>query len=66
VRLITAILLAAVMLANAEQTRAEDGGKTLRYAVIGDSYSIGEGATERQSWPALLARHLMSRVRRRL
>ncbi|MGI8435454.1 MAG: SGNH/GDSL hydrolase family protein [Chthoniobacterales bacterium] len=30
----------------------------LRYAVIGDSYSIGEGASEEQSWPALLARHL--------
>ena len=51
------------MMANAEQTRAGDGGKTLRYAVIGDSYSIGEGTTERQSWPALLTRHLTSRVR---
>ena len=51
------------MMANAEQTRAADRGKTLRYAVIGDSYSIGEGTTERQSWPALLTRHLTSRVR---
>lgn len=30
----------------------------IRYAVIGDSYSIGEGATEAESWPALLARRL--------
>jgi lysophospholipase L1-like esterase len=30
----------------------------IRYAVIGDSYSIGEGATERESWPALLAQRL--------
>lgn len=30
----------------------------LRYAVIGDSYSIGEGASEPESWPALLAVHL--------
>lgn len=30
----------------------------IRYAVVGDSYSIGEGASEKQSWPALLARHL--------
>jgi acyl-CoA thioesterase I len=30
----------------------------IRYAVIGDSYSIGEGATEQESWPAQLARHL--------
>src|SRR4249920_2550462 len=30
----------------------------IRYAVVGDSYSIGEGATEKESWPALLAIHL--------
>jgi len=30
----------------------------IRYSVIGDSYSIGEGATPRESWPALLAKHL--------
>ena len=30
----------------------------IRYAAIGDSYSIGEGASELESWPALLARHL--------
>lgn len=32
--------------------------KVIRYAAIGDSYSIGEGASEAESWPALLARHL--------
>ncbi|HEX3818133.1 MAG TPA: SGNH/GDSL hydrolase family protein [Chthoniobacterales bacterium] len=32
--------------------------KPIRYAVIGDSYSIGEGAREAESWPALLARRL--------
>jgi lysophospholipase L1-like esterase len=32
--------------------------RAIRYAVIGDSYSIGEGATEADSWPVLLARHL--------
>jgi len=35
-----------------------DAKTTIRYAVVGDSYSIGEGATEKESWPALLARHL--------
>jgi lysophospholipase L1-like esterase len=30
----------------------------IRYAAIGDSYFIGEGASEPESWPALLARHL--------
>ena len=32
--------------------------RSIRYAVVGDSYSIGEGASEAESWPALLARHL--------
>ena len=40
----------------AEQTT--DPEKGIRYAVVGDSYSIGEGATPEQSWPALLARSL--------
>ena len=30
----------------------------IRYAVIGDSYSCGEGAKPSESWPALLAQHL--------
>ena len=32
----------------------------IRYAVIGDSYSCGEGATPKESWPALLTQHLKS------
>jgi len=30
----------------------------IRYGPIGDSYSIGEGASPNESWPALLAQHL--------
>jgi acyl-CoA thioesterase I len=30
----------------------------IRYAVIGDSYSCGEGATPKESWPSLLTQHL--------
>src|SRR2546423_3007387 len=32
----------------------------VRYAVIGDSYSCGEGAKPSESWPALLTQHLKS------
>jgi lysophospholipase L1-like esterase len=32
----------------------------IRYVAVGDSYSIGEGATPEQSWPSLLTRHLSS------
>jgi lysophospholipase L1-like esterase len=30
----------------------------IRYAVIGDSFSCGEGASPKESWPALLTQHL--------
>src|ERR1700722_15515221 len=30
----------------------------IRYAAIGDSYSIGEGASPNESWPAVLTQHL--------
>ena len=32
----------------------------IRYAVIGDSYSCGEGAKPTESWPSLLIQHLKS------
>ena len=31
---------------------------TLRYIPIGDSYTIGEGVTEAERWPNLLAVHM--------
>ena len=34
------------------------GKEKIRYAVIGDSYSCGEGASPKESWPTLLAQHL--------
>ena len=34
------------------------GKEKIRYAVIGDSYSCGEGAKPSESWPALLTAHL--------
>ncbi len=30
----------------------------IRYVAIGDSYSIGDGASPNESWPARLTRHL--------
>src|SRR5690348_4475030 len=53
------LLLAAFVMAMAatqETTRGE--AERIRYAVIGDSYSIGEGASPEESWPAVLTRHL--------
>jgi lysophospholipase L1-like esterase len=35
-----------------------DKGAKIRYVAIGDSYSIGEGASPNESWPSVLTRHL--------
>ena len=37
---------------------AQSTTEKIRYAVVGDSYSCGEGATPKESWPALLTQHL--------
>src|SRR6516165_3629888 len=39
---------------------AETNNEKIRYAVVGDSYSCGEGATPKESWPSLLTQHLRS------
>jgi lysophospholipase L1-like esterase len=45
---------------NAIMATAQDkaDNQKIRYAAIGDSYSIGEGATPNESWPAILTRHV--------
>ena len=40
------------------QDKIDNSGKRIRYAAIGDSYSIGEGASPDESWPAVLTGHL--------
>jgi len=52
------MFLAAVATAMTMDSETAQAIEPIRYAVVGDSYSIGEGATEKESWPALLTRHL--------
>jgi lysophospholipase L1-like esterase len=40
------------------QDKIDKRDVSIRYVAIGDSYSIGEGASPDESWPALLTRHL--------
>jgi lysophospholipase L1-like esterase len=47
--------LATISLA---QNKIAKDSSPIRYAAIGDSYSIGEGASPEQSWPSLLTKHL--------
>lgn len=49
------LLCSAVLMAQPNIQREK-----IRYAVIGDSYSCGEGATPNEAWPALLTQHLKS------
>ena len=53
--LVVACLLFAVA-ANAQEKIGP-----IRYIAIGDSYSIGEGASVNESWPAVMTRHLKAR-----
>ena len=52
------VLLAGIIFVHSQTNMVSSAPAKIRYAVIGDSYSIGEGASELESWPALLARHL--------
>jgi lysophospholipase L1-like esterase len=46
-----------IVIAIATMNGAEKIG-TIRYVALGDSYTIGEGAAPRESWPAVMTRHL--------
>src|SRR6266571_9055873 len=56
------LLAASILLATATMTPAQSkidkSEDKIRYAAIGDSYSIGEGASPKESWPAILTQHL--------
>ena len=60
VRKIAANLALVVILCLGRVLPAETpvAGPPVRYVAIGDSYTIGEGATPDQAWPRLLTRHL--------
>jgi lysophospholipase L1-like esterase len=53
--ILLAILATATVIA--QKVRMRDA--KIRYVAIGDSYSIGEGASPNESWPAVLTRHLV-------
>jgi acyl-CoA thioesterase I len=46
------------LFANIVMAQSKVDNEPVRYVAIGDSYSIGEGASPNESWPALLTRHL--------
>ncbi|HAF14870.1 MAG TPA: hypothetical protein DCK99_14490 [Blastocatellia bacterium] len=54
----TLVLLLAILLMPMVSAQDKIDKKKVRYAAIGDSYSIGEGASPNESWSALLTRHL--------
>jgi acyl-CoA thioesterase I len=52
---LTGLLLLSSAIAMAQPNLSKE---KIRYAVIGDSYSCGEGAKPTESWPAVLTQHL--------
>jgi lysophospholipase L1-like esterase len=57
------IIVAAAFIAGfvSAEEKIDQREPLIRYVAIGDSYSIGEGASPIASWPAVLARHLNTR-----
>jgi len=56
----TRLVALVVILSNVAMAGSKIEKEKIRYAVIGDSYSCGEGASPKESWPALLTQHLNS------
>src|SRR6266480_4138633 len=54
----TRLVALVVILSNVAMAQSKVENEKIRYAVIGDSYSCGEGASLKESWPALLTQHL--------
>ena len=54
----TRVVALAVILSNVAMAQSKTEKEKIHYAVIGDSYSCGEGASPKESWPALLTQHL--------
>src|SRR6202022_1206696 len=54
----TRLVALVVILSNVAMAQSKIEKEKIRYAVIGDSYSCGEGASPKESWPALLMQHL--------
>src|SRR6202011_2312956 len=54
----TRLVALVVILSNVAMAGSKIEKEKIRYAVIGDSHSCGEGASPKESWPALLTQHL--------
>lgn len=57
-RILMFLLSIALVSVVTAQDKVEKRDGTIRYVAIGDSYSIGEGATPNESWPALMTQRL--------
>jgi lysophospholipase L1-like esterase len=56
----TRLVALVVILSNIAMAQSTIEKEKIRYAVVGDSYSCGEGASPKESWPALMTQHLNS------
>ena len=52
------LLIVRIFTTNNKHSSSINNPNVIRYVAIGDSYTIGDGVTEDQRWPNLLANHL--------
>jgi len=57
-RILASLMVACPLLLMAQTNAPAPRPAEIRYAVIGDSYSCGEGASPKEAWPTLLTWHL--------
>jgi lysophospholipase L1-like esterase len=57
---VTTRLWIVALLVQTALAMAQSDAQKIRYAVVGDSYSCGEGAKPSEAWPSLLTGHLKS------
>lgn len=56
--LIISIVILLLFMMNKRSREVGEGKPEIRYIALGDSYTIGEGASEDESWPVLLTKQL--------
>lgn len=58
IRIIVAIVVMTFSISCMNSESVKTDNKEIRYLPLGDSYTIGTGATDGNSWPEVLTRHL--------
>lgn len=59
IRLVIALLVMSISISCMDTENSPTDKKEIKYLPLGDSYTIGTGASEGNSWPEVLTRHMV-------